>query len=47
MRISTTLLIAMVSVLISVAIWWATGGKFAFFFLPLLFGLPFLGRGRR
>ena len=27
--------------------WYASGGRFMFFFLPLLIGLPLLGRARR
>lgn len=32
---------------ISVIVWYATGGRLLFFFLPLLIGLPLLGRTRR
>lgn len=47
MRLQTTLMVAIAGLLLSLAIWWATGGKFAFFFLPILLGLPMLGRNRR
>lgn len=47
MRPMTMLFVAAVAIAISVAIWYATGGHFVFFALPLLFGLPFLGRRRR
>ncbi len=43
---STTILITLAAVAVSVAIYFATGGHFAFFFLPLLFGLPLLRRRR-
>ncbi len=46
MRALTMLVVALVAVLVSVAVWYATGGHFIFFFLPLLFGLPLLGRRR-
>ncbi|WP_374512779.1 hypothetical protein [Brevundimonas sp.] len=32
---------------IAVVVWYASGGRFLFFFLPLLIGLPLLGRTRR
>ena len=44
MRGTTMLLVALAAVLISVLIYMATGGRFVFFALPLLFGLPLLGR---
>ncbi len=47
MRPLTMLIVAAAAVAISVAIWYATGGHFVFFALPLLFGLPLLGRRRR
>lgn len=47
MRPMTMLIVAAVAIAISVAIWYATGGNFVFFALPLLFGLPLLGRRRR
>lgn len=47
MRLLTMLIVAAAAVAISVAIWYATGGHFVFFALPLLFGLPLLGRRRR
>ncbi len=40
------LIVALGAVALSVAIYFATGGHFVFFFLPLLFGLPLLGRRR-
>lgn len=47
MRPLTMLIVAAAAVAISVAIWYATGGHFVFFALPLLFGLPLLRRRRR
>jgi len=47
MRLPLNLIIILAAIAISVAIYFATGGRFIFFALPLLFGLPFLGRGRR
>jgi hypothetical protein len=46
MRVSTMLLVTLAAVALSVAIWRLTGGHVAFFFLPLLIGLPLLGRRR-
>jgi hypothetical protein len=43
----TLLLVVAAAIAISVAVYYATGGTFVFFFLPLLFGLPLLGRRRR
>jgi hypothetical protein len=42
----TLLLVVAAAIAISVAVYLATGGRFVFFFLPLLFGLPFLFRRR-
>ena len=47
MRMGATLLIVLVALAVSVAIYFATGGRFIFFVLPLLFGLPLLSRRRR
>lgn len=47
MRLGWTLLIVLIALAVSVAVYFATGGRFIFFVLPLLFGLPLLGRGRR
>jgi hypothetical protein len=47
MRITTMLVVAMIAVAVSIAIYSATGGHLVFFFLPLLFALPFAGRRRR
>lgn len=44
MRFGMNLLILLATVAISVAVWFATGGRFVFFFLPLLFGLPLVFR---
>jgi len=41
------LLITAGAIAVAVAIYFASGGRFVFFTLPLLFGLPLLGRGRR
>ena len=46
MRPLTLLIVALVAVGLSVGIYRLTGGHFVFFFLPLLFGLPLLGRRR-
>lgn len=46
MRPLTMFAVAVVALLISVGVWYATGGHFAFFFLPLLVCLPVLGRRR-
>lgn len=40
------LLLVVGAIALSVAIWYASGGRFIFFALPLLFGLPLLGRRR-
>ena len=47
MRLSMTLLILLVGVAISAAVWWLSGGRFGFFFLPLILGLPFVWRRSR
>jgi hypothetical protein len=47
MRPLTMLIVAAIALVVSVAVWYATGGHFVFFALPLLFGLPLLGRRRR
>jgi len=44
MRLSTTILILLAGVAISVAVWFLTGGRVAFFFLPVILGLPFVWR---
>jgi hypothetical protein len=46
MRAPTMLLVTLAAVGVGLAIWRLTGGHVAFFFLPLLFGLPFLRRRR-
>jgi hypothetical protein len=46
MRPLLMLLVAAAAVLVSIGVWFATGGHFVFFSLPLLFGLPLLGRRR-
>jgi hypothetical protein len=40
------LLLVLAALAISVAVYLVTGGQFVFFALPLLFGLPLLGRRR-
>jgi hypothetical protein len=40
------LLIILLAIAVSVGIWYASDGRFMFFALPLLFGLPLLGRRR-
>jgi hypothetical protein len=46
MRLGMTLLILVVGLAISAAVWMATGGRVAFLFLPLLLGLPLVWRRR-
>jgi len=47
MRWGLMLVAALVGIATSALVWVATGGKVAFFFLPLLLlGLPLLGRRR-
>ena len=46
MRLGTTLLILVLGLAISAAVWALSGGRVAFLFLPLLFGLPMLWRRR-
>lgn len=46
MRMPLNLLIIAAAVALSVVIWWASGGRFFVLALPLLFGLPLLGRRR-
>jgi hypothetical protein len=43
----TLLLILIVSLLITAALWYFSDGRIWFLGLPLVFGLPLLGRGRR
>ena len=40
------LLLIVVSLAISVGLWWVSGGRIWFLALPLVFGLPLLGRRR-
>lgn len=47
MRLGLNAILIAAAIAISVAIYFATGGKVIFFALPLLFGLPLLFRGRR
>jgi len=42
----TLLLVALIAILVSVLVYISTGGHLVFFALPLLFGLPWLGRRR-
>ena len=46
MRGLSFVLVVLASLVASVIVYLATGGAFVFFFLPLLLGLPLLGRGR-
>ena len=46
MRLPLNLLIIIAAIAISVGVYYASGGRFIFFALPLLFGLPLLGRRR-
>jgi hypothetical protein len=47
MRLGGTILILLIGLAISAAVWALTGGRVALLFLPILFGLPLLWRGRR
>ncbi|HEY9219302.1 MAG TPA: hypothetical protein VIO94_14730 [Phenylobacterium sp.] len=47
MRWPLTLLILVGGLALSGLVWWASGGRVAFLFLPLLLGLPLLSRRRR
>lgn len=47
MRWPATLGLVAAAIVVAVVVWYASGGRFVFFFLPLLIGLPLLGRGRR
>jgi hypothetical protein len=46
MRLPFMLVIAAVALAVSFVVWKLTGGTVVFFFLPLLLGLPLLGRRR-
>lgn len=46
MRLGTTLLILFLGLALSAAAWALSGGKVAFLFLPLIFGIPFVWRRR-
>ena len=39
-------IIILVSLAVSIALWWVSGGRIWFLALPLVFGLPLLGRRR-
>ena len=41
-----TLIVLIAGLAISAIVWWASGGKAVFLFLPLLLGLLLLGRRR-
>ena len=43
----TLLLVLVASLLLTAALWWLSGGRIWFLGLPLVFGLPLLGRKRR
>lgn len=47
MRWPLTLGLVVAAVILAIVVWFASGGRFLFFFLPLLIGLPLLGRGHR
>lgn len=47
MRPATILFVVVAALVVSVLVYMATGGAFVFFFLPLLLGLPLLGRRRQ
>ena len=47
MRWPLTLGLIAAAVVVAVVVWYASGGRFVFFFLPLLLGLPLMGRSRR
>ena len=40
------LIILLISLVVSVGLWWVSGGRIWFLALPLVFGLPLLGRRR-
>ena len=46
MRLGTIAIIVAAAVAITIAIYFATGGHFVFFALPLLFALPLFRRRR-
>ena len=46
MRPGVMLIVVVVAIAVSAAVYFATGGRFVFFALPLLFVLPLLGRRR-
>jgi hypothetical protein len=46
-RLPLNLLIVAGAILLAVVVWYASGGRAFVFFLPLLFGLPFLARRGR
>lgn len=46
MRLGVSLLILFLGLAVSGAVWLLTGGRVALLLLPLLFGLPLLGRRR-
>lgn len=46
MRPHVVLAVVVAAVLLAAGVWYASGGRFVLFFLPLLFALPLLGRRR-
>jgi len=46
MRLPLSLLLFLGACALSVVIWYASGGRAFVFLLPLMFGLPLLGRRR-
>ena len=46
MRGRTLLLATLAAIAVSVGLWWVSGGRVWFLFLPLLFAVPLLGRRR-
>ena len=46
MRLVCTLVIAIAGIALSVMVWFVSGGRVAFLFLPLIFAVPFLFRRR-
>lgn len=47
MRVGVMAMVVVAAVAVSLAVYYATGGHFVFFALPLLFALPLFGRRRR
>lgn len=44
MRLPLNLFIILAAIGVAVLVWYASGGRFFLFFLPLMLGLPLMGR---